>query len=163
MRVNLVALCVLLVVPVAYGGEIKIDPGQFQLEAIQGAEAHSVVSPDGPDNQPALMAVVSKPGTEFWSIELRASGITMESGKTYELKFRAKSTPVRYIYVVPERSDGNQSALAEGTTLQIPEDWVERTVLFRATDSTTSGRLTLSSLSVVPASFWFSGFRLNEK
>jgi len=117
MRVNLAALCVLLVIPVVYGGEIKIDPGQFELETIQGAEAQSGITQDGPDNQPAVTITVSKLGGEFWSIELRAAGITMESGKTYELKFRAKSTPGRYIYVVPERTDGNQSALAEGTTL----------------------------------------------
>jgi hypothetical protein len=163
MRVNLAALCFLLVGPIVYAGEIKIDPGQFVLETIQGAEAHSVVTQGGPDNQPVVMATVSKLGTEFWSVELRAPGIAMESGKTYELKFQAKSAPVRYIYVVPEKTDGNQSALAEGTTLQIPEAWTECTVLFHATDSATSGRLTLSSLSVIPASFWFSGFRLNEK
>ena len=163
MRVNLAAVCVLLVIPVVYGGEIKIDPGQFELETIQGAEAHSGVTQDGPDNQPMLTTTVSKLGAEFWSVELRAPGITMESGKAYELKFRAKSTPARYIYVVPERTDGNQSTLAEGTTLQIPEDWTECTVVFHATDSSTSGRLTLSSLSAVPATYWFSGFRLNEK
>jgi hypothetical protein len=163
MRVNLAALCVLFVIPVVCGGEIEIDPGQFELETIQGAEAHSGVTQEGPDNQPVLTTTVSKLGAEFWSVELRAPGITMESGKTYELKFRAKSTPGRYIYVVPERTDGNQSSLAVGTTLQIPEDWTECTVVFHATDSSTSGRLTLSSLSAVPASYWFSGFRLNEK
>ena len=163
MRVKLAALCAFLVGSVVNGGEIKIDPGQFKLETIQGAEARSDVTPDGPDNQPVLTATVSKLGTEFWSVELRAPGITMESGKTYELKFQAKSTPARYIYVVPEKSDGNQSGLAKGTTLQIPEGWTECTVVFLATESTTTGRLTLSSLSAVPASYWFSDFRLNEK
>ena len=110
-----------------------------------------------------VRTTVSKLGAEFWSVELRVPGITMESGKAYELKFRAKSTPARYIYVVPERTDGNQSTLAEGTTLQISEDWTECAIVFHATDSTTSGRLTVSSLSAVPASYWFSGFRLNEK
>ena len=163
VKANLAALFVLLVIPIACGGEVKIDPGQFELETIQGAEAHHGVTQDGPDNQPVLTTNVAKLGTEFWSVELRVPGITMESGKTYELKFQAKSTPARYIYVVPERTDGNQSTLAEGTTLQIPEDWTECTVVFHATDSSTSGRLTLSSLSAVPASYWFSGFRLNEK
>jgi hypothetical protein len=163
MRVNLVVLCVLWCIRIVNAGEVKIDPGQFKLEAIQGAEAHSDVTQDGPDNQPALAVIVSKLGTEFWSVELRAPGMAMESGKMYELKFRAKSTPGRFIYVVPERTDGNQSSLAEGTTLQISEDWTECAIVFHATDSTTSGRLTLSSLSAVPASYWFSGFRLNEK
>jgi hypothetical protein len=163
MRVNLAALCVLWIIPIVYGGEIKIDPGQFELETIQGAEAHFGVAHDGPDNEPVLTTTVSKLGAEFWSVELRAPGITMESGKMYELKFRAKSMPGRYIYVVPERTEGNQSALATGTTLQIPEDWTECTVVFHATDSSTSGRLTLSSLSAVPASYWFSGFRLNQQ
>ena len=163
MRVNLAALCVLLVLPSVHGGETRIEPDQFRLEAMQGSEAQSAVTNEGPDNQPAVMVSVSKLGTEFWSVELRAAGIAMESGKTYELKFQAKSTPARYVYVVPEKTDGIQSSLADGTTLQIPEVWTECTVLFHATDAATSGRLTLSSLSAVPASYWFSNFRLIEK
>jgi hypothetical protein len=163
MRVNLAALCVLITVPAVHGGEARIEPNQFHLEAIQGSDAQSAVTNEGPDNQPAVMVSVSKLGTEFWSVELRAPGIAMESGKTYELKFQAKSTPPRYVYVVPEKTDGIQPSLAEGTTLQIPEDWTECTVLFHATDSATSGRLTLSNLSAVPASYWFSNFRLTEK
>jgi len=130
---------------------------------MQGSEAQSAVTSEGPDNQPAVMVSVSKLGTEFWSVELRAPGIAMESGKTYKLKFQAKSTPTRYVYVVPEKTDGIQSSVAEGTTVQIPEDWTECTVLFHATDTATTGRLTLSSLSAVPASYWFSNFRLAEK
>jgi Carbohydrate binding domain len=121
------------------------------------------VTNDGPDNQPVVAVVVSKLGTEFWSVELRAAGVGMESGKTYELKFDAKSTPARYIYVVPEKTDGNQSGLAEGTTLQIPEEWTECTVSFKAAASAASGRLTLSSLSAALASYWFCNFRFNEK
>ena len=163
MRVNLAVLCVFFAIPSVHGGEIRIEPDQFHLEVIQGSEAQSTVSNEGPDNQPAVMVSVSKLGTEFWSVELRAAGVAMESGKTYELKFQAKSTPARYIYVVPEKTDGIQSSLAEGPTLQIPEDWTECTVLIHATDAATSGRLSLSSLSAVPASYWFSNFRLTEK
>lgn len=163
MRVYLAALCVLFAIPVVYGGETRIEPDQFHLEAIQGSEAQSAVTNEGPGNQLAVTVSVSKLGTEFWSVELRAPGIAMESGKTYELKFQAKSTPARYVYVVPEKTDGTQSSLAEGTILQIPEAWTECTVLFHATDVATSGRLTLSSLSAVPASYWFSDFRLTEK
>jgi hypothetical protein len=163
MRVYLAALCIFWTIQAVKCGEIRIEPDQFQLEAIQGSEAHAVVTNDGPDNRPVVAVTVSKLGTEFWSVELRAPGVAMESGKTYELKFQAKSTPARYIYVVPERTDGNQSSLAEGTTLQIPEEWTECTVLFHATGATASGRLTLSSLSAVPASYWFCNFRFNEK
>ena len=163
LRIHLAALCVFFAVAAVHGGETKIEPDQFRLEVIQGSEAQSAVTSEGPDNQPAVMVSVSKLGTEFWSAELRAPGIAMESGKTYELKFQAKSTPARYIYVVPEKTDGIQSSLAEGTTLQILEDWGECTVLFHATDAAASGRLTLSSLSAIPASYWFSNFRLTEK
>jgi hypothetical protein len=165
MKLYSAALCIssLAAVLVVRGGENKIEPDQFHLEAVQGSEAGAVVTNDGPDNQSAVMVVVSKLGTEFWSVELRAPGIAMESGKTYELKFRAKSRPARYIYVVPEKTDGNQASFAEGTTLQVPEEWTECAVVFHPTEAVASGRLTLSSLSVVPASFWFSNFRLSEK
>jgi Carbohydrate binding domain len=163
MRVVVAALWVFFAVAAVHGGEARIEPDQFHLDTIQGSEARSTVTNNGPGNQPAVMVSVSKLGTEFWSIELRAPGIAMESGKTYELKFQAKSTPARYVYFVPERTDGIQSSLAEGTTLEIPEDWTECAVLFHATDTAASGRLTLSNLSAVPASYWFSNFRLTEK
>jgi hypothetical protein len=163
MKIYLVFLSFFLFGDPIRSAEIKIGPDQFRLEAVEGAEARLVQTNDGPNNQPAVMVEVSKLGPEFWSVELRAAGIAIESGKSYELKFQAKSSPVRYIYVVPERTDGNQSSLAGGTTLQIPEEWTECTVVFHATDGSSSGRLTLSSLSAVPASYWFSNFRLTEK
>jgi hypothetical protein len=160
MKIKLLVL--LLVLPSLEAQESRIGPDQFQLEAIEGSEARTAIT-DGPDNQPAIMVAVAKLGEEFWSVELRAPGIAIEAGKNYELKFQARSAPSRYVYVVPEKTDGNQSSLAEGTILQISEDWAECTVLFHAADSSTSGRLTLSSLSAVPASYWFSSFRLTEK
>jgi Carbohydrate binding domain len=163
MKIHLHFVTVLLIGGSLRGGETKIAPDQFQLEAGQGAEAHAVVSNDGPGNQPALMVEVSKLGSEFWSVEVRAPGITMEPGKTYELKFQAKSTPARYVYVVPEKTDGNQASLALGTTLQIPEEWTRCIVFFHAAEGSSSGRLTLSSLSAVPASYWFSDFSLMEE
>ncbi|MEY2615768.1 MAG: hypothetical protein QOH78_1541, partial [Verrucomicrobiota bacterium] len=73
--------------------EMPIDVNRFHLEAIQGAEAHAAVNNDGPDGQPAVTAVVSKIGLEFWSVELRAPDLNFVPGKTYELKFQAKSVP----------------------------------------------------------------------
>ena len=145
------------------GQENKIDVDQFHLEAIDGAEAHASVSTDLPGGQKAVTVVVSKIGLEFWSVELRAAGINFEAGKTYEVKFQAKSTPTQFIYVVPEKMDGNQGSIAEGTTLQIPGDWAECTVVFHTTDTANPGRLTLSGLSANPASYWFTNFSLSQK
>ena len=145
------------------GQENKIDVDQFHLEAIDGAEAHASVSTDSPGGQKTAMVVVSKIGLEFWSVELRAAGINFEPGKTYEVKFQAKSTPTQFIYVVPEKTDGNQGSIAEGTTLQIPGDWAECTIVFHTTDTANPGRLTLSGLSANPASYWFTNFSLSEK
>ena len=143
--------------------ETKIEVDRFHLEAIQGAEAHATVNNDGPDGQLAVTAVVSKTGLEFWSVELRAADINFDPGKTYEVKFQAKTTPSQFIYVVPEKMDGNQGSVAEGTTLQIPDQWTECSVIFRTTDTANPGRLTLSSLSANPASYSFSNIRVNEK
>ena len=143
--------------------ETKIDVDRFHLEAIEGAEAHAAVNNDGPDSQPAVTAVVSKTGAEFWSVELRATDINFEPGKTYEIKFQAKTVPSQFIYVVPEKMDGNQASVAEGTTLQISDQWTDCSVVFHTTDTANPGRLTLSSLSANPASYSFSNFRVNEK
>ena len=147
----------------ACGQENKIDVDQFHLEVIEDAEAHAAVNTDSPGGQKVVMVVVSKIGLEFWSVELRAPGIKFEQGKTYEVKFQAKSTPTQFIYVVPEKTDGNQGSIAEGTTLRIPDNWEECTVVFHTTDTANPGRLTLSSLSANPASYWFTDFSLSEK
>ena len=143
--------------------ETKIDADRFHLEAIQGAEAHAAVNSDGPDGQPAVTAIVSKIGAEFWSVELRAPDLNFEPDKTYEVKFQAKIEPAQYVYVVPEKLDGNQESIAEGTMLHISNHWTECSVVFHTTDTANPGRLTLSSLSANPASYSFSNFRLIEK
>jgi hypothetical protein len=143
--------------------EAKIEADRFHLEVIEGAEAHAAVNNDGPDGQPAVTAVVSKIGAEFWSVELRASDVNFDPGKTYEIKFQAKVVPSQFIYVVPEKMDGNQSSAAEGTTLQIPDRWTDCSVVFHTTDTANPGRLTLSSLSANPGSYSFSNFRVSEK
>jgi Carbohydrate binding domain len=157
----MVTLC-LLSARSAHAQETKIEVGRFHLESIQGAEATAVVNNDGPDGQPAVTAVVSKIGAEFWSVELRATDINFEPGKTYEVKFQAKSTTSQFIYVVPEKMDGNQASVAEGKILQISDQWTDCTVVLRTTDTANPGRLTLSSLSANPASYSFSNVRVNE-
>jgi hypothetical protein len=79
------------------------------------------------------------------------------------VKFQAKCTPSQFIYVVPEKVDGNQGSVAEGTTLQISDQWTNCSVVFHTTESANPGRLTLSSLSANPASYSFSNIRLTEK
>ncbi len=143
--------------------ENKIDVDQFRLEATDGAEAHAGVNNESPGGQKAVTVVVSKIGMEFWSVELRATGINFEPGKTYEVKFQAKSTPAQFIYVVPEKIEDNQGSVAEGTMLQIPDNWRECTVVFHTTDTANPGRLTLSSLSANPASYCFTNFSVSEK
>ena len=158
----LVTLC-LLSARLIHAQEAKIEVDRFRLEAIQGAEAHAAVNTEGPDGQPAVTAVVSKTGLEFWSVELRAPNVNFEPGKTYEVKFQAKSVPSQFIYFVPEKMDGNQASVAEGTTLQISDQWTDCSVIFHTTDSASPGRLTLSSLSANPASYSFSNIRVTEK
>jgi hypothetical protein len=159
----LLATLSLLSARFVHAQETKIDVDRFHLESIQGAEAHAAVNNEGPDGQQAVTAVVSKTGLEFWSVELRAPDINFEPGKTYEVKFQAKSVPSQFVYFVPEKMDGNQASVAEGSTLQISDQWTECSVVFQTTDLANPGRLTLSSLSANPASFWFSNFRVNKK
>ncbi|MBV9643496.1 MAG: carbohydrate binding domain-containing protein [Verrucomicrobia bacterium] len=141
----------------------KIEVDRFHLEVIEGAEAHAAVNDQGPDGQPAVTAVVSKIGAEFWSVELRAADVNFDSGKTYEIQFQAKVVPSQFVYVVPEMMDRNQASVAEGTTLEIPDRWTDCSVVFHITDTANPGRLTLSSLSANPASYSFSNFRVSEK
>ena len=143
--------------------ETKIEVDRFRLESIEGAEAHATVNKEGPDGQPAVTALVSKTGAEFWSVELRATDINFEPDKTYEVKFQAKIVPAQFIYVVPEKMDGNQASVAEGTTLQISDQWTDCIVVFHTTDAANPGRLTFSGLSANPASYGFSNVRVTEK
>jgi Carbohydrate binding domain len=145
------------------GEEASIDVDQFRLETILGAQAKATPGTTAPNGQKSVEVVVSKPGLEFWSVELRAAGQKFESGKTYEIKFEAKASPAQFIYVVPEKVNGNQTSVAEGTTLRIPEDWTECTVVFHVTDTADPGRLTLSNLATNPATFGFDNFRVSVR
>ena len=87
----------------ATGAEIAIDPTRFQLQVEKGAEARSAIVQD--EAQPGtkeLMVTVSKPGPEFWSVELRAPGFSFEPGKRYDLLFRARSSQSEYVRQSPQ-------------------------------------------------------------
>jgi len=142
--------------------EVAIGVSQFRLEVAQGADARYAVTDEGANGQKAVKVEVTKLGPEFWSVELRADGVNFKPGKTYKLKFQAKAMVKEYIYVAPEKADGNQASVAEGTTLQIPSDWTEYTVIFKTTDLANPGRVTISNLSSNLDTFWFSNFRIVE-
>jgi Carbohydrate binding domain len=157
-------IALLVVVSGASGAEIPIDPSRFQLQVEKGAEARSAIADD--ETQPGskeLMVTVSKPGPEFWSVELRAPGFSFEQGKKYDLLFRARSSQSEYVYFTLERTDGNQASITKGTFLQLPEQPVDCTVEFEVQETTPAARVTISSLSVDQATFYFSGFKLIEK
>jgi hypothetical protein len=157
-------LVFLIVVSCAAGAEIAIDPSRFQLQVDKGAEARSAIVDD--ETQPGskeIMVTVSKPGPEFWSVELRAPGFSFEQGKKYDLLFRARSSQSEYVYFTLEKTDENQASIARGTFLQIPEQPVDCTVEFEVQEKAPAARVTISSLSVDQATFYFSDFKLIEK
>ena len=144
-------------------GDTAIDLSRFQLQVEKGAQANAEIVDDSEEGQKALVVTVSKPGPEFWSVELRAPGFKFEAAKHYELKFRAKSVPGEYVYFVVEKDSGDQESVALGTTLKMPGQWTECTVDFDVNQNGDPGRLTISDLSVDPSSFRFRDFRLIEK
>ena len=154
----------ILAMRAASGAEIPIDPSRFQLQIEKGAEARSAIVDD--EAQPGskeLMVTVSKPGPEFWSVELRAPGFSFEQGKRYDLFFRARSSQSGYVYFTLEKTDGNQASITRGTFLQLPQQPVDCTVEFEVQEKAASARVTISSLSVDQATFYFSDFKLIEK
>jgi hypothetical protein len=163
MRTRLLSLAILsLTVHSAFAEGVAIELERFQLEATQGADARLALTDDGKDGQKAVKVEVAKLGPEFWDVELRAAGINFEPDQTYELKFQAKAAVEDYIYLVPEKVDGNQASISEGTTLQIPVEWTECTVVFKTTDQANPGRLNISNLSSNKDTFWFSDFQLTR-
>jgi hypothetical protein len=153
-----------IVVHSAAGAETAIDPRRFQLQVEKGAEARSAIVDD--ENQPGskeVMVTVSKPGPEFWSVELRAPGFSFEEGKRYNLLFRAKSSQSEYVYFTLEKTDGNQASIAKGSMLQITEQPVDCTVEFEVQEKASAACITISNLSVDQATFYFSDFKLIEK
>jgi hypothetical protein len=165
MRFLEVALMVLFLVVARFldAQETKIDASRFELTVNDGAQASATVNNDGPEGQAAVTAVISRIGLEFWSVELRAPNVNFEPGKTYEIKFQAKCEPPNYVYVVPEKMEGNQSSVGAGTTLRLSGQWAECSVEFQTTEAATPGRLTLSGLSANPTSYSFSNVRVSEK
>jgi hypothetical protein len=161
---NLCILAFCLAVRTALGEEIAIDPTRFQLEVDRQAEARSTLADDkGRPGNKEIVVTVSKPGPEFWDVEVRAPGFNFEQGKRYDLVFRAKSSQSEFVYFVLEKSDGTQESIARGTFLQIPDQWVDCTVQFEVQQNAPAARITISNLSVHQATFTFSDFRLVAK
>src|ERR1700722_4324186 len=153
-----------VVVSYAAGAEIAIDPSRFQLQIEKGAEARSaIVDDENQSGSKEVMVTVSKPGPEFWSIELRAPGFSFEEGKRYDLLFRAKSSQSEYVYFALEKTDGNQASIARGSMLKISEQPVDCTVEFAVQQKAPVARITTSSLPADQATFYFSDFKLIQK
>jgi hypothetical protein len=163
MRALIPLVCFVFPVSSVLAQEASIDVSQFHLETTLGAQAKATIGADAPNGQKSVEVVVSKPGSEFWSVELRAAGQKFEPGKTYEINFHAKSSPAQFIYLVPERANGNQASVADGTTLRIPDQWTVCTVVFHVTDLADPGRLTITNLAANPATYEFSDFRVTAK
>jgi hypothetical protein len=163
MNIRFPILVLVCLLPIPIYGDTAIDLGRFQLQIEKGTQARSEMVDDPDEGQKVLLVTVSKPGPEFWSVELRAPGFQFQAGKHYELTFRAKSSPGEYVYFVAEKDSGNQESIAEGTTLRIPEQWTDCTVVLDPTSDGDPARLTISDLSVEPSSFRFRDFRLIEK
>ena len=106
---------------------------------------------------------MSKPGPVFWSVELRAQGLSLQAGKHYTCTFRAKSSSREYVYVVAEKATGNQASLAYGTNVELGEQWKEYTVEFTPSENADPARLTFSDLSVDQSTFWFADLKLTAR
>jgi hypothetical protein len=163
MNIQIPILALLFLVPVATYAQTALDLGRFQLQIEKGTQARSEIVDDPDEGQKVLLVTVSKPGPEFWSVELRAPGFQFRAGKHYELTFRAKSSPAEYVYFVAEKDAGNQDSIAQGTTLRIPEQWTNCTIALDPTSDGDPARLTISELSVDPSSFRFRDFQLVDK
>jgi hypothetical protein len=163
MNVPTPLLALVFWLPVQLFADTAIDLSRFQLQVEKGTQAQAEIVDDPDEGQKAIVVTVSKPGPEFWSVELRAPGFQFQTGKHYELTFRAKSSPAEYVYFVAEKDSGNQESIAEGTTLKIPEQWTECTIVLDPNINGDSARLTISDLSVDPSTFRFRDFKLIEK
>jgi hypothetical protein len=163
MSIRTVLPLILFSISVRMYADTAIDLNRFQVSVEKGAQARAEIVDDTEAGKKALLVTVSKPGPEFWSVELRAPGFQFQADKHYELKFRAKSAPGEYVYFVAEKNSGNQESIALGTTLKIPEQWTDCTVVLDVNQNGDPGRLTISNLSVEPSSFRFCDFELIEK
>src|SRR5438132_8019000 len=114
MKIRILLPLILLSISVRMYADTAIDLSRFQVRVEKGAQARSEIVDDTDLGQKALVVTVSKPGPEFWSVELRAPGFQFQTAKHYELNFRAKSAPAEYVYFVAEKNSGNQESIALG-------------------------------------------------
>ena len=163
MNIRTVLPLILFSISVRMYADTAIDLNRFQVRVEKGAQARAEIVDDTEAGQKALLVTVSKPGPEFWSVELHAPGFQFQADNHYELKFRAKSSPAGYVYFVAEKDSGNQESIARGTTLRIPEQWIDCTIVLDVLQNGDPGRFTISDLSVDPSSFRFRDFVLIEK
>ena len=156
----------LIAVTTAGGGfaqDIAPDPAQLQLEVQRGAQARLEHLVEEATGAKVTAVTVSKPGSLFWSVELRVPALQLHAGKHYTCTFRAKSSSREYVYVVAENASGNQASLAYGTNVELGDEWKTYTVEFTPSENADPARLTFSDLSVDQSTFWFAELKLTEQ
>src|SRR6266446_3112158 len=134
MNIRTPLLVIVFSVSARMYADTAIDLSRFQVKLEKGAQAQAEVVDDPDDGEKALIVTVAKPGPEFWSVELRA-----------------QSLPAEYVYFVAEKDSGNQESIARGTTLRIPEQWIDCTIVLDVLQNGDPGRFTISDLSVDPS------------
>lgn len=87
-------------------------------------------------------------GTKDYSIQLKNTGITLEEGKTYVLKYKVNSTAARTINASLMSDDGKYSWYGGGkVTLAADEDkWVEQEITMKVTDNGAAWYISLGQM-----------------
>ena len=140
-------------VPEPPGSEMLLNGGFQQgtnpwyLEQHSGAAATmGVIATGGPDGGPFLRVSTTVPGSEGWHVQVQQGGLTLVEGQNYELTFDARSPNKTAFSVNAMLGEAPWSGLGLSRTVPLTTQWSPHRLGFRASASTTAGRITLTGL-----------------
>lgn len=131
------------------------------LASISGeAEGEVKITEDGPnEGDLALQVSVTSAGENYGDVGVQLTDFAVEAGKTYILKFTAKSEPSAYLVFIAIGDEG-QGTIGQQKTIKIQEEWNEYSYEFDAKASASKVRIKIGKMNRSDSTFWFANASL---
>lgn len=116
------------------------------------------------DEKAAVLEILSEDpdSAEGWHVQLAQTGLYLEKGKTYLLKFTMKSSPVVGCHVGLFHAEAPFSKVADGYYVNLGNESADFEFRLKVTESSDNGRLVFTGLNQAGVTFRISNLSLVE-
>ncbi|WP_404425412.1 carbohydrate binding domain-containing protein [Nibricoccus sp. IMCC34717] len=128
---------------------------RWTLEQHAGARATTAAA-SGPSGGPALRITTSTPGSESWHVQLQQGPLTLEKGRLYTLRFRAKGDAGQYLTARLEEAGPPWTLYTPGVSIQLSSTWTDYSLVFEPAAGTTNARFNFTGFGLKSGSIWLA-------